>query len=174
MSVTFSTPKPQFVALALVVMSMGDSCTYLLFHDHNIPLVTPLYRHRKPIKNPFARVAQVIVAACRKYSVELPHDDDLLYKIDEKEALGPANCKLPHTQDFTFLDKATVPGEEVIIYNCKDARPDPWKLCTMTKVEEVKLLTRLLPICIESHVLSYICLGRDSISEIGLHHEQKD
>ncbi|BBN05023.1 solute carrier family 15 (peptide/histidine transporter), member 3/4 [Marchantia polymorpha subsp. ruderalis] len=119
-------------------------------------LGTPLYRHRKPTGSPFARVAQVIVAAARKYSVQLPHDDDLLYEIDDKEALDPANRKLPHTQDFTFLDKAAVPGAEVMIYNCKGARPDPWKLCTVTQVEEVKLLIRLLPIWITNLMFSAV------------------
>ncbi|KAL3693308.1 hypothetical protein R1sor_006959 [Riccia sorocarpa] len=120
-------------------------------------LGTPFYRHRKPTGSPFARVAQVVVAAARKYSVIVPRDDDLLYEIDDKEALDPNNRKLPHTPDFLFLDKAAVPGAaEVLHYNCKGAKPDPWKLCPVTQVEEVKLLIRLLPIWITNLMFSAV------------------
>ncbi|KAL2634514.1 hypothetical protein R1flu_005993 [Riccia fluitans] len=120
-------------------------------------LGTSQYRHRKPTGSPFARVAQVIVAAARKYSVAVPRDEDLLYEIDDKEALDPNNRKLPHTQDFICLDKAAVPGAaEIVHYNCKGAKPDPWKLCTITQVEEVKLLIRLLPIWITNLMFSAV------------------
>ncbi|KAL5542326.1 hypothetical protein UlMin_010036, partial [Ulmus minor] len=43
---------------------------------------TPFYRHRKPTGSPFTRMAKVIVATIRKWSVPLPSDPKELYELD--------------------------------------------------------------------------------------------
>lgn len=63
---------------------------------------TPLYRNQKPTGSPLTRVAQVIIAAIRKWNAKLPNDDDLLYEIDDKEYLDPAQSRLPHSNDFRY------------------------------------------------------------------------
>ena len=50
-----------------------------------------------------------------------------------------------------FLDKATVLAQ--------DTNPEPWKVCTVTQVEEVKILTRMLPI-LASTILMNTCLAQ--------------
>lgn len=44
-----------------------------------------------------------------------------------------------------FLDKAAIVAQEDF-ENKTATAPNPWKLCTVTKVEEVKMMARLLPI----------------------------
>lgn len=44
-----------------------------------------------------------------------------------------------------LLDKAAIVAEGDMS-NCSRAGPNPWKLCSVTKVEEVKMMGRLLPI----------------------------
>lgn len=48
--------------------------------------------------------------------------------------------KIGHTDDFRFLDKAALRLKE------DGLDPSPWRLCTMTQVEEVKILLKLIPI----------------------------
>ncbi|KAF0929689.1 hypothetical protein E2562_023037 [Oryza meyeriana var. granulata] len=92
-----------------------------------------MYRYHKPRGSPVVRACQVVVAAVRKRNVVLPHDDFVLYD-------GPAEGrqKLKHTDQFRFLDKAAVAvGGEAA---------QPWRLCTVTQVEEVKAIVRMLPV----------------------------
>jgi peptide/histidine transporter 3/4 len=65
-------------------------------------LGTPLYRNQKPTGSPLTRVAQVIIAAIRKWNAKLPSDEDLLYEVDDKEYLDPAQRRLPHSNDFRY------------------------------------------------------------------------
>lgn len=45
--------------------------------------------------------------------------------------------------DLRFLDKAATPGH---LETTAQVKHDPWKLCTVTQVEEVKMLARVFPI----------------------------
>jgi peptide/histidine transporter 3/4 len=65
-------------------------------------LGTPLYRNQKPTGSPLTRVAQVIIAAIRKWNAKRPSDEDLLYEVDDKEYLDPAQRRLPHSNDFRY------------------------------------------------------------------------
>ncbi|GFY89121.1 major facilitator superfamily protein [Actinidia rufa] len=59
--------------------------------------------------------------------------------------------KISHTNQFRCLDKAAILQEE--------AKPTSWKVCTVTQVEEVKVLTRMLPI-IASTILMNTCMAQ--------------
>ncbi|KAF4371329.1 hypothetical protein G4B88_003799 [Cannabis sativa] len=43
---------------------------------------TPFYRHKVPTGSPFVKMAQVIIAAMRKWKVPIPHDLNELYELD--------------------------------------------------------------------------------------------
>nr|ADQ43189.1 oligopeptide transport protein [Schrenkiella parvula] len=93
-------------------------------------LGTPLYRFQRPRGSPITRACQVLVAAYRKLNLKVPEEDHTL-----------------------FLDKAAMISED-------DAKlgavPDPWKLCTVTQVEEVKILLRLIPIWASGIIFSVL------------------
>ncbi|KAF6173708.1 hypothetical protein GIB67_021804 [Kingdonia uniflora] len=94
---------------------------------------TKLYRFKKLVGSPLTQIAAVFVAAWRKRRMELPSDSSLLYDVDE---LKKKKQKLPHSKQFHFLDKAAI----------KDGISTKWWLSTLTDVEEVKLVIRMLPI----------------------------
>ncbi|CAD6232330.1 unnamed protein product [Miscanthus lutarioriparius] len=106
---------------------------------------TPLYRHRLPGGSPLTRVAQVLVAAFRKRNAAFDSGDFVgLYEVAGAKSAIRGNAKIDHTDDFRWLDKAALQmegdlagGEEAV---------NPWRLCTVTQVEEVKILLRLLPV----------------------------
>ncbi|KAG0596117.1 hypothetical protein M758_UG225700 [Ceratodon purpureus] len=124
-------------------------------------ICTPLYRtHHIRGGSPFTRVAQVLVSAARNWRVSVPSDPELLYELDDKDAFSQAPGRLlGHTPGLRFLDKAaTVPGidhERVFRFEIV-MKPDPWRLSTVTQVEEVKLLIRMLPIWLTNLMFSAV------------------
>ncbi|KAG0583405.1 hypothetical protein KC19_3G133500 [Ceratodon purpureus] len=103
---------------------------------------SPRYRHQKPGGSPLTRIAQVIVAAFRKLHVKV--DPNNLYELHDKESGIEGSRKLNHTKGFRFLDKAATPkrDEELV----QGGKPSAWRLTSVTQVEEVKIILRLLPI----------------------------
>ncbi|KAI8556852.1 hypothetical protein RHMOL_Rhmol05G0287800 [Rhododendron molle] len=82
-------------------------------------LGTRLYRNQRPGGSPLTRICQVVVASFRKARVRVPDD-----------------------KSFFFFDKAAVETQSDRI----KGSIDPWRLCTVTQVEELKSIIRLLPI----------------------------
>lgn len=63
---------------------------------------TKRYRYFKPSGNPLSRFCQVIVAATKKWRVEMTPDGDDLYDADAKDSCMNANRKLLHTHGFKY------------------------------------------------------------------------
>ncbi|OMO86197.1 Proton-dependent oligopeptide transporter family [Corchorus capsularis] len=112
----------------------------------------PFYRLRQPTPadSPIIRIAQVIVAAIKNRRLALPENPDELYHINEKEK-GFREEIISHTNQFSWLDKAAIVP--------KDSKPTPWSVCTVTQVEEVKILTRMLPI-LGSTIIMNTCMAQ--------------
>ncbi|KAL3649158.1 hypothetical protein CASFOL_005561 [Castilleja foliolosa] len=104
---------------------------------------TRLYRNQKPGGSPVTRICQVLVASFRKYRVEVPADKSLLYETEYAESAIKGSRKLEHTKDLGFFDKAAV---DTRLDHKNDSPVDPWRLCTVTQVEELKAIIRLLPV----------------------------
>ncbi|WOG96618.1 hypothetical protein DCAR_0415954 [Daucus carota subsp. sativus] len=98
------------------------------------------YRYKKSVGSPIVCIFQVIAAATRKRKLELPYNVTFLYE-DSPEA-----SRIHHTDQFHFLDKAAIVAEGDFDKSCPNSAPNPWKLCSVTRVEEVKMMARLLPI----------------------------
>ncbi|KAJ9180400.1 hypothetical protein P3X46_008649 [Hevea brasiliensis] len=110
----------------------------------------PFYHQRKPGESPFIRIAQVIVLVIKNRRLPLPAKPDELYGIRDKETISPEG-KLAHTDQFRFLDKAAIVP--------KDLNIAPRTVCTVTQVEEVKILTRMLPILFSTIIMN-TCLAQ--------------
>ncbi|KAK4748206.1 hypothetical protein SAY87_014792 [Trapa incisa] len=111
-----------------------------------------LYRLQKPGGSPLTRIVQVIVAAFRKMNIEIPTDKSVLYETADTESTIQGSRKLEHTDEFRFFDKAAVeiPDEQI------KGPVDPWRLCTVTQVEELKSIVRMLPVWASGIVLSTV------------------
>ncbi|XP_039023835.1 protein NRT1/ PTR FAMILY 6.2-like [Hibiscus syriacus] len=97
---------------------------------------TKRYRYKKSLGSPIVQIFQVLVAAINKRNMELPYSVELLYEDT------PETSRILHTDGFQFLDKAAIVGEG----DFGRCLPNPWKLCSVTRVEEVKMMAGLLPI----------------------------
>ncbi|KAL9150511.1 hypothetical protein ABFS82_12G172500 [Erythranthe guttata] len=111
-----------------------------------------LYRLQKPGGSPLTRIAQVLVASVRKYRVEIPSDKTLLYETSDVGSFIQGSRKLVHTEKFRFLDKAAIETED----DSHKGAVNPWKLCTVTQVEEFKSIIRVLPIWATGIVFSAV------------------
>ncbi|XP_016459972.2 protein NRT1/ PTR FAMILY 7.3-like [Nicotiana tabacum] len=113
------------------------------------------YRQFRSSGNPITRFSQVIIAASNKWGVEIPENEDAaLYD----ESSTTAARKMLHTQGFKFLDKAAL-----ITSNEKQSNRNPWRLCPISQVEEVKCILRLLPIWLCTIIYSVVFTQMASI-----------
>ncbi|CAN1853591.1 Protein NRT1/ PTR FAMILY 8.2 [Linum perenne] len=105
-----------------------------------------LYRLQKPGGSPLTRIFQVIVASFRKVNVKVPADKSLLYEVSDSESSIQGSRRLEHT------DKAAVETRN------EDAKglSNPWRLCTVTQVEELKSIIRLLPVWASGIIFSAV------------------
>ncbi|KAE9620887.1 putative proton-dependent oligopeptide transporter family, major facilitator superfamily [Lupinus albus] len=97
------------------------------------------YKKEGPSGSPFTRLAQVFVAAARKWRVKYTPDNNKHCNEELPNIIVP---KLLHTDEYRLLDKAMIIDE----VDARRERRDPWRLCSVTQVEEVKLVVRLIPI----------------------------
>ncbi|XP_062074074.1 protein NRT1/ PTR FAMILY 6.3 [Humulus lupulus] len=103
---------------------------------------TRRYRFKKLVGSPLTQIATVVVAAWNNRRLELPSDPSLLYNVDDiADGNKKKKVKLPHSKQFSCLDKAAINRPEVA-----PNMLNKWNLVTLTDVEEVKLLIRMLPI----------------------------
>ncbi|XP_004506790.1 protein NRT1/ PTR FAMILY 8.1 [Cicer arietinum] len=100
------------------------------------------YRLQVPGGSPLTRICQVTVAAFKKLGLQVPDDKSLLYETADAESNIKGSRKLEHTNEMKCLDKAAVETES----DRSKAVPNPWRLCTVTQVEELKSIIRLLPV----------------------------
>ncbi|CAM0945920.1 unnamed protein product [Alopecurus aequalis] len=115
-------------------------------------LATPMYKRSMPTGTPLKSLCQVVVAACRKARLKLPSDAGVLYEAtDNKDDDFQLAPRIAHTSEFSFLDKAAILD---VVLDQRVVEGASWKLCTVTQVEELKILLRLLPVWVTSIIFS--------------------
>ncbi|KAF6162989.1 hypothetical protein GIB67_021138 [Kingdonia uniflora] len=128
------------------LISMIGVCLAFIF----VVLGRPFYRVVPFGDSPIITITKVIVAAFRNRKLVFPENHNELYEVSDKE-LSFDQEKIPPTDQFRCLGKASIIRE--------NSTPEPWTVCTVTQVEEVKILTRMLPI-IFSTVIMNTCLAQ--------------
>ncbi|CAI8617675.1 unnamed protein product [Vicia faba] len=91
----------------------------------------------------FLHCLLVISSALFKWKLEVPQDSCLLFELAVKNSSIEGSSRLEHSDGLRFLDKAAV------ISDAEKERAEvtsPWRLCTVTQVEELKILIRMFPI----------------------------
>ncbi|KAK3184420.1 hypothetical protein Dsin_031706 [Dipteronia sinensis] len=97
---------------------------------------TQLYRFRKPQGSPLTIIWGVLLLAWKKRALPYPPHVSLLNEYH--------NAKVPHTHKFKCLDKAAI-LEDNVATSEKNLK-EPWRVSTVTQVEEVKMVLKLIPI----------------------------
>ncbi|KAJ4965370.1 hypothetical protein NE237_017219 [Protea cynaroides] len=99
---------------------------------------TRKYRYKKCMGSPIVQILQVLKAALGKRKFKSPSIDTLYEET-------PETARIHHTDQLHWLDKAAIIDRDDYQIDGSVIQ-NPWKLCPLTKVEEVKMVVRLLPI----------------------------
>lgn len=97
---------------------------------------TPLYRFRKPQGSPLTVIYRVFFLAFRKRNLAYPSSKP-------SQLNGYYEAQVPFTERFKCLDKAAILDD---LSMADQNRANPWIVSTVTEVEEVKIVLKLIPI----------------------------
>ncbi|MFS8032741.1 putative proton-dependent oligopeptide transporter family, PTR2 family proton/oligopeptide symporter [Helianthus anomalus] len=122
-----------------IILTMTMACSIVIY-----VIGRPFYRYRKP-GSPIKPLFQVCAAAFTKRNLPYPSSPNELHE-DPKPEKAQQRL-LCHTEAFKFLDKAAIIEEK---YFSEKKQCDPWRLSTVTTVEELKLLLNMIPIWLTS------------------------
>ncbi|CAL5031301.1 unnamed protein product [Urochloa decumbens] len=145
---TFGISFGGLVGLILIVwlqnykgwgIGLGLSAILILLGLIVIAAGLPFYRNQVPEGSPLTRILQVLVAAYRNRRLELP---DKLEEAQEISAESSTIEVLSQTDSMKFLDKACI----------NRGKDGAWSRCSVAKVEETKIVLRMLPLFISSMV----------------------
>ncbi|KAL3748337.1 hypothetical protein ACJRO7_009556 [Eucalyptus globulus] len=124
------------IGLAIPAILMLISCAIFF-------MGSKIYVKVKATGSPITSMAQVLAVAIKKSRLKQPEQPWLsLYSYTPAESL---NSKLSYTDQFRFLDKAAIKTSQDQL-NPDGSPANPWRLCSMQQVEEVKCLMRVVPI----------------------------
>ncbi|OWM81528.1 hypothetical protein CDL15_Pgr007566 [Punica granatum] len=126
-------------ALGYGLPTLGLAVSLLLF-----VLGTPFYRHKVPSGSPLTRMAQVLVAALRKWNVEVPNEPKELHELSLEDYSSSGTFRIDHSSSLRFLDKAAV----------KIDSSSPWIVCPVSQVEQTKQMVKMLPVLIVTFIPS--------------------
>ncbi|MCD7460534.1 hypothetical protein HAX54_043700 [Datura stramonium] len=128
------------VGLAILLLTMGKQ-----FYRYNVPKGSPLMR-----------ISQVLVAAFRNRNLSPPQNKEDLHQIRSGEPQNGTEI-LQRTDQFKFLDRAAIlrTNQEA----STSSAHGPWSLCTISQIEETKIVIRMLPIIL-STVFMNTCMAQ--------------
>ncbi|XP_004508781.1 protein NRT1/ PTR FAMILY 2.9-like isoform X1 [Cicer arietinum] len=160
----FTYTFAQMVSLSLIVyiqsnvswaLGLGIPAALMLFSCVVYFTGSKYYVKVKASGSPVTNIVQVLYVAIKKRRLNLTEDEFFSYISSHS-----INSKLPRTLQFRFLDKAAIitPQDNI---NPDGSASDPWSLCSIQQVEEVKCLVRVLPIWV-SGILYYVALVQQS------------
>ncbi|TXG52333.1 hypothetical protein EZV62_021502 [Acer yangbiense] len=138
--------------------SLGVCFLAVLFAVVCVTMGKSLYRNNVPKGSPILRILQVFVVSIRNRNLPVPEMADELHEIHDKEA-GLQDEILQRSDQFRFLDRAAIVMTSTNGGASTSISPGPWRLCTVTQVEETKILIRMLPIIL-STVFMNTCLAQ--------------
>ncbi|GLT89518.1 hypothetical protein SLE2022_074960 [Rubroshorea leprosula] len=138
--------------VADIILTMVMAFSLLIFI-----IGRPVYRYRKPTGSPITPMLQVLVAAIAKRNLPYPSSSSELHEVPKSQKNQGRGRLLCHTEKLKFLDKAA------ILENEGDSieNQSPWRLATVTKVEEMKLVLNVIPIWVSTLPFG-ICVAQAS------------
>ncbi|KAG4189872.1 hypothetical protein ERO13_A08G250300v2 [Gossypium hirsutum] len=130
-------------------MGLGVPVMLMFLSAVSFFLASSFYIKLKPKASLLTGLAQVIVASFKNRHIELPsHATNEVYYVREGSMLQVPSEKL------RFLNKACMiknPQEDL---TSKGNASNPWSLCTIDQVEDLKALIRVMPLCSAGIILS--------------------
>ncbi|KAL1550972.1 protein NRT1/ PTR FAMILY 2.13 [Salvia divinorum] len=104
---------------------------------------TNFYVYVVPEGSVFTSIFQVVAAAYKKRKLHVPEQDTGVY-FDPPPLKGTLVTKLALTNKLRFFNKAALITEGEV--GVDGSNSNPWRLCSVQKVEETKCLFKIIPI----------------------------
>ncbi|KAF7848599.1 hypothetical protein BT93_L1814 [Corymbia citriodora subsp. variegata] len=124
------------IGLAIPAILMLVSCAIFF-------MGSKIYVKVKATGSPITSMVQVLAVAIKKSRLKQPEQPWLsLYSYTPAKSI---NSKLSYTDQFRFLEKAAIKTAQDQL-NPDGSPANPWTLCSLQQVEEVKCLMRVIPI----------------------------
>ncbi|KAI3967565.1 hypothetical protein MKW92_009265 [Papaver armeniacum] len=124
-------------ALGFTVPTVGIAIAIIIFL-----IGTPFYRHKPATGSPFAKMYNVMIAAFQKRKVPYPSDPKELHEVSLDE-YTKGKIRVEHTNSIRIFDKAAIKTNN-----------KAHKLCTVTQVEEIKQIMKMLPVLVTTFIPS--------------------
>uniref|UniRef100_A0A8R7TK59 Uncharacterized protein n=1 Tax=Triticum urartu TaxID=4572 RepID=A0A8R7TK59_TRIUA len=147
---TFGISLGGFIGLILIVwlqnykgwdVGLGACAILVLFGLLVVAAGLPFYRNQVPEGSPLTRIVQVLVVALKNRKLELP--EKLEEAEDSRTGTGTGFVQVPpQRKSLKFLDKACI----------HHGKNGDWSVCSATKVEETKIVLRVLPLFFSSTI----------------------
>ncbi|KAH6837435.1 Major facilitator superfamily protein [Perilla frutescens var. hirtella] len=135
------------IGLAIPAFLMFISCAFFF-------VGTRIYVIILPQGSPITNVVRTLVVAFKKRKLQLPQNPcNSLFNYHSPVSI---NSKLAYTDQLRWLNKAAIITAEDKI-NEDGSAADPWNLCSVQQVEEIKCVVRVVPIWL-SGVFYYVVL----------------
>ncbi|XP_040987568.1 protein NRT1/ PTR FAMILY 2.11-like [Juglans microcarpa x Juglans regia] len=159
----FTFTFAMMVSLTIIVYVQSDVSwawglaipTFLMFLSCALFFMgSRVYVKLKPEGSPFLSVLRVIVATVKKRKLKFPEQPWL--SLFNHIPPSSINTELPYTDQFRFVDKAAIRTPEDQL-NSDGSAANPWRLCSMQQVEQVKCLMRVIPIWVSASIY-YVAL----------------
>uniref|UniRef100_A0A7N0VLU4 Uncharacterized protein n=1 Tax=Kalanchoe fedtschenkoi TaxID=63787 RepID=A0A7N0VLU4_KALFE len=98
---------------------------------------TKRYRYKKPLGSPLTVIWRVLILAVKNRSLPYPPHPSMLNEYH--------NSQVSHTERFRCLDKAAI-VDEYAAAAAEGNKTNSWIVSTVTQVEEVKMVIKLVPV----------------------------
>lgn len=105
---------------------------------------TRIYVYVEPEGSVFSGIVQVFVAAYKKRRLKFPAAGDVEGRLYDPPAKRSILSKLPMTKQYRFLNKGAIVVDNEL--SPGGSPSNPWRLCSIQQIEEVKCLIRIVPI----------------------------
>ncbi|CAH9076587.1 unnamed protein product [Cuscuta europaea] len=122
-------------------IGFGILVLLMLFATIFILLGSPFYVRSKPKGSLITGLVQVIVAFYRKRNLVIPSDNGNLVAYHQQ---GTMIC--PPSETLRFLNKACIIEDPQQDIKSDGKASNPWSLCTIEQVEELKACLKVIPI----------------------------
>ncbi|CAH9136402.1 unnamed protein product [Cuscuta epithymum] len=130
-------------------IGFGILVLLMLFATILILLGSPFYVRSKPKGSLIMGLVQVVVAFYRKRSLVIPPNGGGLVAYHQQ---GTVIC--PPSETLRFLNKACIIEDPQQDVNSDGKASDPWSLCTVEQVEELKACIKVIPIWVTGVIMS--------------------
>ncbi|XP_028774028.1 protein NRT1/ PTR FAMILY 1.1-like [Neltuma alba] len=132
------------------VVGFGITVGLMLFSTSMFFLGSPLYVKTKPEKSLLTGLVQAVVAAWKNRHATLPpKGSGDWYFLEGAKLVEP-------TEKLRFLNKACIIKNRVKDLDSNGTPINPWNLCTVRQVEELKVLIKVIPIWSTGFLVSII------------------